>query len=342
MPNSTIKQSNYNNPFQQQTDAFQTNMLPMGGTAEDVIRQVNQNAMRAMGVTVPGQPSANSQQQLQEIEQDLKPDESEVILRRFQYYLNYFLQLKPDNFSITKAVYLSEAPFYDNPPPFEVFENSIKQKATIVKQMLAREGLSIKNNAALNYGIQKLFSQNNVYHDAKTNKDCTVEKISYDFNDFYGERDWTKMFVTKLLHTNSGQCHSLPLLYLCIAEQLHAKVYLSLAPNHSFIQYFDSKGIRRNFETTNGNLVSISWMMQSDAISAMALKNRTYLDTLSQRQLFAQCLADFQNSYIAKNWFDNFTNQLTQRILSIDSTNINALMTNANAALYQYRRLSDQ
>jgi len=167
-----------------------------------------------------------------------------------------------------------------------------------------------------------------------------VKKINYDFDDFEGEKDFTKMFVTKLLETNSGQCHSLPLLYLCIAEQLHAKAYLSLAPNHSYIQFFDNKKVLRNFETTNGHIVSTSWLLQSDAISAMAYKNKTYLDTLSQRKLFAECLADFQNSYIARNYYDNFTQQLSQKILSIDSTNINALMVNSNAALLQLHNLA--
>jgi hypothetical protein len=148
------------------------------------------------------------------------------------------------------------------------------------------------------------------------------------------------MFVTKLLQTNSGQCHSMPLLYLCIAERLHIKAYLSLAPNHSYIQFFDNKKVLRNFETTNGHIVSTSWLLQSDAISAMAYKNKTYLDTFSSRKLYAECLADFQNSYIARNDYDNFTNQLSQKILSIDSTNINALMSNSNVALLQLHSLA--
>ncbi len=337
LPNSTIKKYNNSHLIQQQPDVFQNSTLSMGANADDIIRQTNQNAMRITGVTTPGQSSySNQQQQLEELHQLSKEDNYNLTTQSFQKCLKSLLQLNPDSFSITKAVYLSEAPFYNTPPPFEVFENAIKLRAIHVKQILKREGLSINNNSAVNYAIQKLFSQDNIYHDAKTNKDFLVKKISYDFDDFYGEKDWTKMFVTKLLQTNSGQCHSLPLLYLCIAEQLHAKAYLSLAPNHSFIQYFDSKGVRRNFETTNGNLVSISWLMQSDAISSMALKNRTYLNTLSQRKLFAECLADFKDSYIAKNGYDNFVLQLNQKILSIDSTNINALMTNANFTVYQF------
>ncbi len=207
---------------------------------------------------------------------------------------------------------------------------------------MKQEGLSIKNGFAVHYAIQKLFAQDNIIHDTKTNKDYQIKRLKYDFDDFMGEKDWSKMFVTKLLQTNSGQCHSLPLLYLCIAEQLNTKAYLSLSPNHSFIQYFDSKGKKKNFETTNGNLVSTNWLMQSDAISAIAYKNRTYLDTLSSKKLYAQILADLQNSYLNKNGYNEFSQQLSNKILSIDSTNINALMVNANYTFYVYKDLLKQ
>ncbi len=334
LPSSQTKQNSYNN-YQQQNNPFQGNNLPMGATAADIIQQTNQNALRAMGVTIPGQPP-NRQQQIDELHQLLNKEKKDEVIRRFQYYLNLFQQLNPDSFSMSKAVYLSEAVYYDKCPPYEQFEKAIKQKADIVKKIVKQEGLNIKNNTAVNYAIQKLFSQDNIIYDAKAGKDYLVRKISYDFDDFYGEKDWTKMFVSKILQTNSGQCHSLPLLYLCIAEQLHAKAYLSLAPNHSFIQYFDSKGMLRSFETTNGHLVSISWLMQSDAISSVAYKNKTYLDTLSQRKLFAECLADLQMAYIMKNGYDNFSQFLSQKILAIDSININALMCEANDAVYRF------
>jgi hypothetical protein len=209
----------------------------------------------------------------------------------------------------------------------------------MVRLLLKQEGLSTKDASAVHYGIQKFFAQENIIHDPKANKTYRTNKLKYDFDDFDGEKDWTKMFVTKLLQTNAGQCHSLPLLYLCIAEQLHAKAYLSLAPNHSFIQYFDSKGRRKNFETTNGHLVSVGWLMQSAAINATAYKNGTYLDTLCSRKLYAQCLADLQMSYLNKNGYDEFSKQISQQILVLDSTNIDALMTEANYAGYIYKTL---
>lgn len=338
LPSSRIKK-NISGKYSSQSDPSANNDLPLGATSNDIIKQSQQQAMKQMGVSIPGKPVESSQQQFDELKQDAKQNDTQIVLQHFQNYLDLFHQLDPDSFSISKAVYLSEAVYYTKPPAFRDFEGALKQKATIVKQILKREGLSINNNSAINYGIQKLFSQDNIFHDTKTGKNYLVKKISYDFDDFNGEKDWANMFVTKVLQTNSGQCHSLPLLYLCIAEQLQAKAYLSLAPNHSFIQFPDSKGILHNFETTNGHITSTSWLLQSDAISTIAFKNRTYLDTLSSRKLFAQCLADFQMCYIMKNGYDNYTQQLSQIILSIDSTNINALMVNANAASYQFSNL---
>ncbi len=157
-----------------------------------------------------------------------------------------------------------------------------------------------------------------------------MPKISYDFNDFLGAKNWSNMFVAKLLGTGKGQCHSMPLLYLTIAEKLNAKVHLSLSPQHSFVQYFDANGYRYNFETTNGNLVTQSWLMQSSYINATALKNKTYLDTLSSRELYAQLLSDLLQNYTQKVGYDEFLDQLTNQILAIHPNNLVAIMTRAN------------
>ncbi len=37
--------------------------------------------------------------------------------------------------------------------------------------------------------------------------------FTYDFKDIWGREDWTKMFVSKLINTNKGNCHSLPCLF---------------------------------------------------------------------------------------------------------------------------------
>ena len=251
----------------------------------------------------------------------------------FQRNFSAFLELDPDHFSIAKAVYLSESAFYDSAsrPGWDQFEKSIAKRAGLVRQILKREGLSEKNGIAVNYAIQKLYSQDNSFYDSATRRQYTVPKLRYDFEDYMGDKDWTKMFVMKLFRTGTGQCHSMPLVYLCLAEQLNAKAYLSLAPNHSFVQYFDPRGQRYNFEATNGNLVTQLWLMQSTYINASALKNGTYLDTLSSRKLYAQCLGDLLLTYLMKTRrYDDLADQMIRKILEIDPQNTTALMETAN------------
>jgi len=59
----------------------------------------------------------------------------------------------------------------------------------------------------------------------------------YDFDDFMGDKDWTKQFVTKLMRTHTGNCHSLPYLYKILCEEIGAKASLVLGPNHVYIKH---------------------------------------------------------------------------------------------------------
>lgn len=325
-------------PIQPQLFGQRNSILP-----HDPYTDQNLRAMQQGGMDIPGRPSNVRQQQLSELRRELREKEidanrskREGWSKNFQNNFQRYLELDPDSFSITKAVYLSESAYYDDQggPSYEQFEAAIKQRADLVKQILKRENLKESNSTAVNYAIQKLYTQSNIYYDPKTKRNYFIGKIRYDFNDFMGDKDWKNMFVTKLLQTGSGQCHSLPLLFLCVAEQLKTKAYLSLSPNHSFIQYFDQQGKRYNFETTNGNLVSQAWLMQSTYVNATAFKNGTYLDTLSNRKLYTHCLSDMLLGYLVKIGYDNVSHQITEKILTIDSTNIAALMTKANLSTF--------
>jgi len=278
----------------------------------------------------------------QEIDQQLSRDLMETPMYREQmewleqtkYYRKTFdilTRISPDHYSLSDVVYLVENAFMDDTLSYNRFQKTIHIYATLVKQILKREKLDTTDNVALNYGIQKLFSQANLLYNPKTNQSITVPPFKYDFNDFRGRQDFQNVFASKLLRTGKGQCHSLPLIYLCIAEELGARAWLSLAPQHSFIQFQDKNGRLLLFETTNGNLVSRTWMTQSGYITAKAIQNKTYLDTLSTRQLYAQCLADLLIGYDTKLKYDGFADQLKQAIFQLDPNNLTASVIDANA-----------
>jgi hypothetical protein len=308
------------------------------------IEKQNLRILQQSGIiSLPGRDNS-PQKQLAQLNEELKTDiikakeyRRNAWQKAYENSLQQLLKFNPDSFSITRAVYLTERAYYDKPFTYEEFEGAVKEWASLTKQILQKEGLNETNNTAVNYAIQKLFSRPNTYYDSIKKKSYPFPQLRYDFDDPFGDKDWRKMFVTKLLETGTGQCHSLPLLYLCIAEQLNTKAYLSLSPNHSFIQYFDQQGNRYSFETTNGNLVSQSWLMQCNYINATALKNKFYLDTLSSRKLYAQCLSDLLLGHLMKIGCNKLSDKIMQKIQAIDTVNIVALMTQANMSTSLYR-----
>lgn len=297
----------------------------------------NNRRMLAQNGMLPGFTGADLVKQRADVERDMMQEkfyqEYLAWYKKTEVYRNTLSTIEsfnPDSFSLTKAVFLVENAYQDNKYSYQDFLNGVVSRAELVKQILKREGLSPKNNLALNYGIQKLYQRYNQFYDKATKRTYDVKPFRYDFDDIRGEKDYTKMFTSKMMMAGKGQCHSMPLLYLMIAEQLGAKAWLSLAPQHSFIQFKDANGNLVNFETTNGNLVSNNWLLQSGFINANALREKTYLDTLSQRKLYAQCLSDLLLGYINKFGYDELSDHIRRKILQVDSTNMTALIVDAN------------
>lgn len=280
---------------------------------------------------LPGPEGATRVIQQAQIERELMEDE---LYRKEKEHLNAtwsyqqafkdMAALNPDHFSLIRAQYDIENAYLDGALPYDEFIHAIQLRAIHVRQILKRQGISTKTNLALNYGIQQLYQHSNDFYDSIHLRTVTIPAFSYQFEDYKGEKDYENIFTEKLMRTGKGQCLSMPRLYLMIAEQLGAKAWLSLAPQHSFIQFADSKGRLMNFETTNGHLASSSWLAGSGFINAKAVKNKSYLDTLSQRKLYAECLSELLLSYLKKFEYDDLAEQIKQKILQIDPTNMRA------------------
>ncbi|WP_176112943.1 transglutaminase family protein [Sediminibacterium ginsengisoli] len=248
------------------------------------------------------------------------------------YYaaFNALLKMNPDSFSLTKAVYLIENAYFNGQLRQDTYMQEVQNHCKQVAAILKSEGLNRKDNIALNYAIQKLFANSSMTKTVSV-KTPAIRHFSYDFEDFRGEHDYTKMFVSKALATGKGQCHSLPLVYLILAEQLDAKASLALAPQHSFIQFNDRANRRVNFEATSGHIVSSSWLMQSGFITSVALKKKTFLSPLSTRQLYSQMLVDLMLGYLSKFRYDGFAEEVRRKIQEVNPDNLSALIIDANS-----------
>ena len=139
-------------------------------------------------------------------------------------------------FSLKDAVFAIENAYLGKTLSYTEYTSQIKSTVDIIKLQIEKEGLDPKSDLVKNYIIQQMYSNSSEV------KNDVHKTYSYDFNDFWGEQNWSKMFVTKLLKTHSGQCHSLPLLYLILAEEMDAKAWMALAPQHAYIVFESDRG----------------------------------------------------------------------------------------------------
>jgi len=235
-------------------------------------------------------------------------------------------KLDPESYSIADAVFIVENAYKNNDKNFQSAYQSQIQKATnIIRKEIKIRGIEDSDNISKNLSIFRYFAE-----DSKVNGKIVHKAIKYDFDDYMGAKDYSKMFVSKLMETNSGQCHSMPLLYLILAEQVGAEAYLVMSPNHSYIRFKDADGELLSVELTNGMFSANSFVLNSGYIKAEALKNKLYMQNLGKREILSQIYVDLASGYIHKYGYDEFVSKVLVKALALNPNNINAALWKSN------------
>ncbi|UXX80881.1 hypothetical protein N7E81_07180 [Reichenbachiella carrageenanivorans] len=247
------------------------------------------------------------------------------------------MKQSPEHFSLKKAVFAIENAFLENRMDYTSFENSIMDYIDFILTAIDEAGLDPDKESSRQYMLFKFMSDTLKVKSPYSEGILTHYPFQYDFEDFRAEYDFTKQFVTKLMSDGSGQCHSLPLLYLILAEELDIEAYLALAPNHSYIKIKDERGEFYNLELTRGQFVSDGFMMGSGYITSTALQNNIYMDTLSKSQLILQLFNDLNEGYLKKFGWDDYAISQIETILKEDPNNVIALMNKSNGILQTMR-----
>lgn len=168
--------------------------------------------------------------------------------------------------------------------------------------------------------------------------------FSYDFDDIFGSKNWQTMFVTKLLDTHKGNCHSLPYLYKILANELGTKAYLALAPNHIYIKHRCEKVGWYNTELTSASFPIDAWLMASGYISLESVQKGIYLDTLTEKESIALCVIDLAMGYNYK-YPDNdgtFIIECCDLALKHFPDYVNAILLKAETRLKQLQAMQEQ
>jgi hypothetical protein len=246
----------------------------------------------------------------------------------------------PLNFK--RAVFLTENAYFDNRLSFEEFSQQISGLATVCRLLKKTNepyflyDRDDKENVARNAAIFLLMKDS-----THLRKGVTLPPFRYDFEDFDGDDDWRKMFVSKLLVTHKGNCHSLPYLYKMLADETGAQTWLSLAPNHIYLKQRDRKDGWYNTELTSYTFPIDAWLTASGYISRETIISGIYMDTLSAKQNVVLCLVDLAKGYehkVGRVAAEPFVSKCTALALQYFPHYINAQLLQAETLRQKFER----
>ncbi|MCU0391426.1 MAG: hypothetical protein MUE81_09935 [Thermoflexibacter sp.] len=242
-----------------------------------------------------------------------------------------------------RAVFITENAYLDNQLDYKGFCQVIKDITQLVK--------IVKSNITLDYELkdkEAVLTNAAIFRylsDTLSTKDDLVKILpyQYDFEDFAGEKNWERMFVSKLLVSKSGNCHSLPFLYKILADELGAPAWLALAPHHLYIKCHSKKTQFYNTELTSKTFPIDAWIMASGYVSYQNIMSGIYMDTLSQKQSIALTLVDLAKGYERKNPtnHENFALKCTNLALRYFPNCINAMLLKAETMRKIYEKSKD-
>ena len=231
---------------------------------------------------------------------------------------------------LKRAVFIVENAYFENQLDYGQFKNSIKNAVDICQMKMAEDNLSEINDFVKNLTIFNYITDTISIKLAGQEKTLTHYPIKYDFNDYMGNENWSNMFVSKLMATNSGQCNSMPMFYSILTQELNAKSYITYSPNHSFIRFKSPKGNWFNAELTCGAIISDAAILESGYVKTEAIKSGIYMDTLSLHETIATTINTLANSYIHKYGYDSFVKKCFDSVRKYYPNQLNALMLESN------------
>jgi hypothetical protein len=240
--------------------------------------------------------------------------------------------------NLKQAVFAVENAFFEGTADLNQFNEWIARLVAIAKQKAIEGKYDWNDSMTKKVLLFRVLADTLRVKLPGQERHTTSYPMEYDFDDFWAEKDWTKMFVTKLLATHKGQCHSLPLLYLILCEEVGAEAYLAYSPSHSYIKIKDEADNWYNLELTNKHTVTDAFIIGSGFITAEALRSKTYMEPQNKRQVISQCLSDLSSGYIKKYGYDEFVVQCTDSVFKYDPQNLAANINRANyeTILFEY------
>lgn len=231
--------------------------------------------------------------------------------------------------NLGRVIFLVENAYYNNTLNYGDYQKTITDQIKICNEKIREEKLNKESNLAKNMMLFRLISDTLKIKPIGTERPITHYPIKYDLDDYKSEKHFDSHFVSKLMKSGSGQCMSMPLYYLVLAEKIGAKAYLSYAPHHSFIKIQDNDGTWYNLELTCNAILSDAHYMNSGYIKAEAIRSRIYLEPMDKKEVVAQMLTELGRGYYEKYGLDNFYLNCANTAIKNSKTHLDPLIMKA-------------
>lgn len=245
-----------------------------------------------------------------------------------------------------KAVFLTENAYFDSQLNKDNFDNFIELYSSLCRGIIKSANIDYTEKdkeVAMTQCAVFIFMSDSIpiYYE---NNVVMRTPFSYNHSDFAGQQDWSNMFVSKLMETNMGNCHSLPYLYKIIMDELGYESHLALAPNHIYIKANNKKVGWYNIELTCGDFPTDAWYAASGYIHTDAIRNGIYMRALSDKEAVAMTLVDLAQGYQAKFGIEDgsFIIKCCDTALEHFPNYINAMLLKAEILTELYRESNDK
>ena len=208
--------------------------------------------------------------------------------------------------NLGRAVFVVENAWYNNKFDYNDYQKSIKSSVDFCNQKITEEQLDGTDNLVKNMMLFQFMCDTLKFRDKSTQKEQTHYPVKYNYEDYDSHISYDSHFVTTLMQTGIGQCHSMPLYYLVLAEEMGAEAYWSFSPRHSFVKIQDEKGDWHNIELTAKAILSDTHYMNNSYIKSEALQNKIYLEPMDKTNVVAEMLVELARCYYQKYGLDDF------------------------------------
>lgn len=232
--------------------------------------------------------------------------------------------------NLGRAVFLIENAYYNNAIDYNEYRSSIKNSADFCNQIMEKEKLDKNDNLVKNMMIFRYMSDTLEIRDKATQKKLFHYPVKYNLEDYDSHINYDSHFVTTLMRTGKGQCQSMPLYYLVLAEEMGAEAYWSFSPRHSFVKIQDEKDNWYNVELTCQAILSDTHYMNNGFIKAEAIQNGLYLEPMEKKKAIAELLTHLMRGYYKKYGYDDFILNCADTVMQYSPNSVSALMFKAD------------